>query len=84
MAVVYATRVKLADAVGLAVGDERVEHGEWRWLIIQPILWEAVTCLMFILFFSHSSTLLVICSDPRSHYLHMLAPMWNTSLQIFI
>ena len=27
--------------------------GKWRWLMIQPILWEAVACLMFILFFSH-------------------------------
>ena len=27
---------------------------------------------------------LVICSDPRSHYLRVLAPMWNTSLQIFV
>ena len=47
------TRVRLADAVGLAVSDKHVEDGEWRWLMIQPILWEAVACLMFILFFSH-------------------------------
>ena len=47
------TRVRLADAVGLAVGDEQIEDGEWRWLMIQPILWEAVACLMFILFISH-------------------------------
>ena len=44
-------RVRLADAVGLTVGDECVKDGKWRWLMIQPILWEAVACLMFILFF---------------------------------
>ena len=43
----------LADAVGFAVSDERVEDGECRWLMIQPILWEGVACLMFILFISH-------------------------------
>ena len=78
----HLTRVRLADAVGLAVSDERVEDGEWRWLMIQPILWEAVACCLYS--FHISSTLLVICSDPRSHYLCVLAPMWNTSLQIFV
>ena len=47
------TRVRLADAMGLAVSDECVEDGQWQWLMIQPILWEAVACFMFILFFSH-------------------------------
>ena len=33
--------------MGLA-DDERVEDGECRWRMIQPILWEAEPCLMFI------------------------------------
>ena len=49
----HLTRVRLADAVGLAVSDDRIEDGEWQWLMIQPIPWEVVACLMFILFFSH-------------------------------
>ena len=44
------TRVRLADAVGIAISDKRVEDGEWQWLMIQPILWKAVACLMFISF----------------------------------
>ena len=34
--------------LGLTVGDEHIEDGEWRWRMILLILWEAVPCLMFI------------------------------------
>ena len=67
------------------VVDERVKDGEWRWQMIQPILLEAVPCLMFIKFFSHFyRTSGYLQSDPHSHYLCVLSLMWNISLQIFI
>ena len=62
-----------ADAMGLAVDERtRMVNDEWPWRMVQPILWEAVPCLMFIKFFSHST------SDPRSHYLLYVTPSFHS------
>ena len=46
---------------------------EWRWQMIQPILWEAVPCLMFYSLFHLSSALIVGKSD-----LHWLIAKWSS------
>ena len=80
MAVVYTSYSLRMSQWKLAV-DKRVEDGEWHWQMIQPILWEAVPCLVFLYspfhiivhFWSDSCK-----SDSHLHYLHVLCSNLTT------
>ena len=63
--------------------DERVEDGEWRWRMMQPIL-SAIFDVYIVLFTFLTHFWLYLQSDPCLHDLWVLALMWNISLQTFV